>query len=376
MASISSSEQRDVHVAVDLRILDRPGMERSGIGRYALENLAAMRAARPRWRWSIHSGRRDLVAPGPGAEVVATRWPTGSALGRIAWLTLAAGAGRPAADVWFSPASVLPARWRGPSVITIHDLVFALRRDLYRGRLNGLYATAAIGRSARRATRIVCPSATTAERAAERFRLDRARMTVSRWGVSAALSGPEPGPQPGETEEPYLLFVGRWEARKGLDVLAEALRLIGARGRRPRLKLAGGPGWGADRAVEELLGAPGGEAVPDPSDAELAALYDGASALVYPSRMEGFGLPVAEAMARGCPVIASDLPELREWAGEAPAYVPPGDAGALAEAIAALAADPAVRARMAATGREVAARMGWDRAAEATASAIEAALAA
>ncbi len=348
-------------------------MERSGLGRYGLEILAALRRARPRWRWTAHSNRPELIEPGPGLDLRPTRWPTGSAPGRIGWLTLAAGAAHPAPDVWFSPGSVLPSRWRGPSVITLHDLVFALRPELYRGRLNALYASHAIGRSARRATRILCPTGRTAELAVERFGLAEGKLSVCPWGVGEAFRAPAGAVGAGDGG--YLLFVGRWEARKGLDTLAEALRLLAEGRDRPALRLVGGPGWGAERAVADLLEGPGVEAIADPADERLVALYDGALALVYPSRMEGFGLPVAEAMARGCPVIASDLPELREWAGEVPLYVPPGDPRALADAVAALAGDPARRARMAAEGRRRSATLGWDRAGEATAVAIEAALA-
>src|SRR5918996_1868466 len=139
------------HIAVDLRILDRAGMERSGVGRCAVESLVALRRARPGWRLTVHSNRPDLIEAGRGLDVRATRWPTGSGLGRVAWLHLrAARATRPTPDLWLAPAFVSPPSWRGPSVVTIHDLVFLLEPERYRGRLNAWYASRTVRASARR----------------------------------------------------------------------------------------------------------------------------------------------------------------------------------------------------------------------------------
>jgi phosphatidylinositol alpha-mannosyltransferase len=90
--------------------------------------------------------------------------------------------------------------------------------------------------------------------------------------------------------------------------------------------------------------------------------------------MEGFGFPVAEAMACGCPVIASDLPEIRAWARDAPLYVPSGDPRRLADALTALAPDPGRREEMVRRGKAVAAGLTWDAHGEAVAATIEAVL--
>jgi glycosyltransferase involved in cell wall biosynthesis len=270
--------------------------------------------------------------------------------------------------VWWSPAFVLPRGWHGPAIITVHDLVFLLRPELYRGRLRALYFARATRWSARRAGRVLCPSAATADRAVAELGIDREKVVVAPWGIAEAFRRP-----PARDEGNHVLFVGRWEARKGLDVLHQALRDLAARGLPLRLVLAGGPGWGAEEAVRALREDPAVEVVIDPGDERLAALYAGAMALVYPSRMEGFGLPVAEAMSCGCPVIASDLPEIRGWAQDGPAYVPAGDAGALADALGSLAGDPERRARMSERGRAIAAGLSWAAHAEIAAEAIEAA---
>jgi glycosyltransferase involved in cell wall biosynthesis len=359
-----------VHVAADLRILDRRGMERTGLGRSALELMRALPAVRPGWTFTVHSNRPELLDRDSGVSLCRTSWPTGSAAGRAAWL-LATGAdrGTPSPDLWWGPSFYLPRRRRGPSVVTIHDLVPVLRPELYRGRLKARYVAGGMRESARRAQRILCPSRATGDRLVTEFGIESEKVVVSPWGVEERFRDP-----PHETRR-HFLFVGRWEARKGLDVLAPALRESSSRGMRMPLVLAGGEGWGASEAVRELRAMPNVETVQDPSDEELASLYAGAIALVHPSRMEGFGLPVAEAMAAGCPVIATDLPEVREWAKDGPRYVPAGDRHALAEALIEVAESPALRERMAARGREAALGLTWRTCAETTAQAMEAATA-
>jgi glycosyltransferase involved in cell wall biosynthesis len=360
-----------LHVAVDLRILDRDGMERTGIGRYALEATRALRTARPEWRIGLHSNRPDLFEASRATTLHRTVWPTRFAAGRVAWLQLsAAGSPSAAPDAWWGPAFTLPRRWRGPSVVTIHDLLFLLRPELYRSRLRAAYAARATASAAGRAGRVLCGSGATRDRLVRELDLEPGKIVVSPWGVSDVFRGAG-----GAREDGYILFVGRWEVRKGLGALHAALRDAAGRGRRLRLVLAGGPGWRAREEIRGLRNDPDVEVVLEPSDERLASLYAGAMALVYPSRMEGFGFPVAEAMASGCPVIASDLPELRELAGDAAAYVAPDDPRALAATLIELAADPGRRRRMAARGRELAAGLGWERCGEITARAIEGAVA-
>jgi glycosyltransferase involved in cell wall biosynthesis len=361
-----------LHVSVDLRVLDRHGMERTGIGRYAVEAVLAVHRARPGWRISVQSNRPELIPPGSELAVDRTRWPTRFALGRVAWLHLAAG-GRasPAPDVWWGPAFTLPPRWRGPAVATVHDLVFKLRPELYRSRVRALYATRATLASARRADRVLCPSATTADRLIRELGVERRKVGVVPWGIADAFRPPPRGARRDE----YVLFVGRWERRKGLGILQGAIRELAARGRRLRLVVAGSPGWGAGEEIRSLRADPDVDLVQDPSDERLASLYAQALALVYPSSMEGFGFPVAEAMAGGCPVVASDLPELRELAGDAAIYFAPGHQGELATALSVLADDEERRRAMGDRGREIAAELTWANCGEVTARALETAAA-
>jgi len=357
------AEPSAARVVIDLSIADPPGMEATGVGRHAVEIARALVAARPSWHFLV-LGLRARV---DGARVERPDWPTERAGPRMAWLHLrgATQARRLGAEAWFSPAPVLPARWRGPAVATFHDLVFLERPELYRGRLHALHARWAARRAAR-ADAVVCVSRATARAVVDRFGTDPGRVRVVYNGVSDVFRAPSAAPG-----GRHLLFVGTFEARKGLDTLAAALPGLRAAGVRAPLVLAGRPGWGADAALRRLERDPTVELRLEPDDRALAALYGEAIAVLYPSALEGFGLPVAEAMAAGRPVVASDLAAIREWAGDAPWYVPPGNPDRLADTVAELVAAPGDAARRASEGLAVAAGLRWPVAGERTAEVIE-----
>lgn len=189
------------------------------------------------------------------------------------------------------------------------------------------------------------------------------RLVVLRPGVPAHIAGPAPTDAserlarlklaPG-----YLLHVGTLEPRKNLVRLIEAHRRLPAA---PPLVLVGTRGW-SDGPIAEAIAAAGPRVLwlQYVDAADLRALYDGAALLVFPTRYEGFGLPVAEAMSTGTPVACSDLPVLREVAGDAATYFDPLDPDAIAAAVAALLADPARCAAQSAAGRTRAAGLTWD----------------
>lgn len=359
-------------VAVDARILDTPGQERVGVGRYALEITHALEEARPDWRWLILSNRPDLFAESERRD---TRWPTQRSSARVLWLHAASWTDRvvAAADVWFGTAFTLPILRRGPMVVAIHDLMFRLARETYSSQLRARYVTIATRLAARRASRVVCGSSETRDRLVSNWGIASSRILVAHYGVAGAF-GPE-GDVPTDVPSPYVLFVGTVEPRKGVATLHDALRRVNKDGTRVSLVLAGRPGWGVDELMTKLRADAAVRFVHEPSDARLAALYRGALATAYASAMEGFGLPVAEAMASGSPVVASSLDCIREFAGDAPLYADPGDAQAIASHIQALLASADERARRRAAGLEAAASLRWDDVAQRTAQAIEGAAA-
>jgi glycosyltransferase involved in cell wall biosynthesis len=165
--------------------------------------------------------------------------------------------------------------------------------------------------------------------------------------------------------------VGTLEPRKNLPTLLRALeRLRASLGEPPLLVVVGREGWGPVNVAQQLRALDGAvRFAGHTSDEELVALYHAATVFVFPSLYEGFGLPVLEALAAGCPVVSTTTPSIAEAAGEAALLVDPRDHVAMAEAIASLWTDAALARRLRAAGRERAAQFSWERCAELTAAA-------
>ena len=188
------------------------------------------------------------------------------------------------------------------------------------------------------------------------IRPDRIRTIHS--GVPAAFFDARPGFH----ERPYFLFVGTVEPRKNIHVLLDAYSAL-----RPEIKreidlvIAGPPGWKSDDVMARLAQGVGGVRhlgyVPE---AKLPGLFAAARAFVYPSLYEGFGFPVAQAMAARVPVIASDNSCLPEIAGAGAVYVDPKSPGNLTRALEGMFGDSTMRDRLAAAGRARAEKYRWE----------------
>lgn len=207
---------------------------------------------------------------------------------------------------------------RGRVVYTLHDLTWWRFRD-QASRGGRLYYSRLAAAAVRRAHVVTVSHAVAAE-IHDQLEVPLSRISVIHPGVEP----PDPEVGAERHERPYLLAVGTVEPRKNLDRLLDAFARSGL-AERVELLLVGRSGWGQVPPGARHLGAV--------SEQRLAALYAGALALVAVSTYEGFGLPVAEAFARGCPVVCSDIPAFRELAGEAALYCDPYDVDSIAAAL-------------------------------------------
>jgi glycosyltransferase involved in cell wall biosynthesis len=224
-----------------------------------------------------------------------------------------------------------------------------------------------VGRAVDRAEAIVTLSAAVADDLIGIFPALADRIKVVGPGVTTLVSPPDAQARRRRWGVPdrYVLSVATLEPRKGLDVLVTALALPAARG--AHLVVVGSPGWGGvdlmSFAAQAGVSADRVHVLGRVGDDDLAAAIAGAAVLAAPSRSEGFGLPVLEAMAAGVPVVVSDAPALVELAGGVGLVVPRDDPARLAAALGEVLGDDAAAAGLAEAGRRRAADFSWQAAA-------------
>lgn len=278
---------------------------------------------------------------------------------------------RAGADLLWCPANFGPAGRRVATLVTVHDVtVLELpNRELHRAAQ--VVTSGLVRRAARGATRILTVSEDAARGISRVLDVPADRVDVVPNGaqevrpgidVEAALAGLPP-----ITGRPVVLSTGNRMPHKNFEGLLGALAAIPA-AQRPRTVITGSYKDDPLREQVRRLGLEDdvvllGWVTPD----QLEALFASATLYVCPSLAEGFGLPVADAMKRGVPVLANDLPVLREVGGTAARYADATDPAALGKAVVALLADPAERARMSEAGRARATLFTWDASAERTA---------
>lgn len=271
-------------------------------------------------------------------------------------------------DVYFTPGFCPPlGPTRMPFVMTVHDLIH-LDEPQERTPAKSAFYTRIVRPGVRRAAAVVTVSEASRQRLVEWAGIDPAKVVVAPNGVSTAFTPEGSSFSPGHE---YLLYVGNDKPHKNVDALLAALSLLGNDA--PPLYFAG-KGHAAVLLRAQHLGIDDRIRFAGPlSDDELATLYRGASALVFPSRREGFGLPVLEAMACGTPVVANDIAPVREIAGAHALYVDAADPVGPAAGMRRLLGDTLLRADLRSEGLARAAMLTWDRTAGAVASAIQAA---
>ncbi len=265
------------------------------------------------------------------------------------------------ADVIHATTLLVPPKRRAALVVTIHDVVPWTHPETLTTRGLGFHRRMG-ARAAREADLIVTHTVAVADQI-RHILAPGAEVIAVPPGFSSDLAVPEDARERRARhvgEGDYLLFVGTAEPRKGLDTLLDAMSEPALRGQ--SLVVVGPRGWGgvyvgqdaAARGIADRVTVTGRV-----DDADLAALYAGAGLVVMPSRAEGFGLPVLEAMNLGVPVITSDDPAMREVGGAATQTFPVGDSTALCAAIVRVLSDVALREQMIEAGRMRALDFDW-----------------
>jgi glycosyltransferase involved in cell wall biosynthesis len=225
-------------------------------------------------------------------------------------------------DVFHYSDWMYPPQAGGVRATTVHDLVPLRFPEWVTGKTRSMHG-AKYADTARSADLVFVNSEFTGRDVVERLGVGADRVKLAYPGVKAEFSADG---ERADLGRPYVLTVATLEPRKNLGTLVAAHRLLGDD---VLLAVAGGTGWGDQ---PELRG-PNVVRLGFVSDEELARLYRGAAASVYPSRFEGFGMPIVEAMACGTPVVASAHASMDEAAGAAAVRADPDDAEAIASAI-------------------------------------------
>ncbi|HSN75336.1 MAG TPA: glycosyltransferase family 1 protein, partial [Anaerolineae bacterium] len=309
-----------------------------------------------------------------------TRWDTRRPLRRILWeqTALPLLARRRHLDLLHGTVNVNPALALCPSVVTVHDLSFMRYPQAFPPPQRA-YLQSQVRRSLRAARRVIAVSQATKQDVVELFGVPAGRIDVVYNGVDACFC-PAPTEQveafrrQQSLPERYVLHLGTLEPRKNLVRLVQAFAQVKAHdpGQPPvKLVLAGGKGWSYDAIFAEVarLGLEQEVVLPGYiADEELAWWYRAAAVFAYPSLLEGFGLPVLEAMACGTPTITSALSSLPEVAGDAALLVDPTSVDALAAALLRLLDDIALAGELRTRGLAQATRFSWSRTAQETAA--------
>ncbi|HXD74235.1 MAG TPA: glycosyltransferase family 1 protein, partial [Vicinamibacterales bacterium] len=337
-----------------------------GVGIYASSLVNALAEVDPVNEYVLYpyfwecfpSNFRDARAPAQPNFSVRTE---SAPLARIQerWMSLPPDKAAGDVDIVHSTGYTSPILDRSRLVVAVHDLSFVTHPEFHT-EANRAFCVAQVERAARHAAKIIVPSQNSKRDLQKYYKVEDDRIAVIPYAADPAF-------HPADAAEvdrvrrkhnisgDYLLFVGSIEPRKNLLGLVRA-----ASGR--QIVIVGPEGWlnsDVHRYINEhglndrvrFLG------YVDRDD--LRALYTGARAFVYPSFYEGFGFPVLEAMACGCPVIASNTPAVEEIAAGAARLVTPGDDEALKRAIVEVADDEAKRSELRTLGLERASRYTW-----------------
>ncbi len=369
MASVGDLAARDrpLRIGFDGRALVSPA---AGVRRYTRELFGAL---------SRIDGLTVVAIGAPAAtdlpDLVQRVNPTASLPTNAGWMLsgLPRSARRAQLDVFHAPSYTAPIGGPRPLVLTIHDVCYARQPAWYPYRRDRV-RRAFYRHSARSADRIVTDSEFSRREIMAAYNIPRESIDVVPL-AAAPVFGPGPSlALPARFAAPLVLHVGDLHPRRNIPMLVRAV--AAARRRSPALRSLTLVLVGVDRGMDGRLHAtpavesgdrPLVEWVTDAPEDQLVALYRSAAALVYPSRYEGFGLPLLEAMACGTPVLAAHTSSIPEVTGAAAVLLDPDDEDGWSAAIERICTDAAHQSRLSALGLRRAALFSWRRTAEETA---------
>lgn len=337
-----------MHIALNAHLLSFANTYRgAGISRYIANLIRGLQEFDPGNFYTVFLGAKDVPGDFFGNRrfrPAYSRAPTGQPAVRVLWEQLAQPVlvNRLKPDLLHSLAFVRPLFCPVASVVTVYDVSFALYPDSFK-IANRLYLTYFTRHSARAAQRVVAISENTRRDLVRLWQVSPDRIFVVYPGLEehfAPITEPEKLVEFRRTRglpEHFILYVGTLEPRKNVEGLLRAFSLLLKTGSHVRhLVLAGARGWKCQDLFDLIETLNLQQQVITPgyiAQAELPWWYAAADAFVYPSRYEGFGLPILEAMACGTPVVASNVSSIPEAAGDAALLVEPADVEAFSAAI-------------------------------------------
>lgn len=277
-------------------------------------------------------------------------------------------------DLFHGTNYEVPLWNRERTIVTVHDLSVFLQADKHETRI-ARRARRRLPVMLRSTAGVITPTHTVKQEIIARFNTDANRIAVTQY-APRQIFRPMPADECARTrqrlrvDDDFILYVGTIEPRKNLSTLVRAFdQILRQTSLRPQLVIAGGEGWMMDEFHHLVSKANLGDRINFTGyvdDKDLVALYSSCGVFVYPSVYEGFGLPPLEAMACGAPVIAGDIPVLRETLSDNARLVDPLDTKSLAKAIVSVLAEEDERLRLSALSRRHAAQFSWSETARMT----------